>query len=160
MNMEPIVSSETSAIRIQTPENYPKRNKLHLEHGESLKTLWLGLHSDTFTLRDEWPNTTRQQVTLPPRTFIQNLLEEPTRELRPLSCSCGLFSFLPLIANQDTRMTAQKRHQEISFSGHRIIIRNPPLIREVKGRWYTHRELGGVYLTTTFVEAFLLRQSN
>jgi len=38
MKMEPIVSSETSAIRIQTPGNYPKRNKLHLEHGESLKT--------------------------------------------------------------------------------------------------------------------------
>jgi len=39
MKMEPIVSSETSAIRTQTPGNYPKRNKLHLEHGESLKTI-------------------------------------------------------------------------------------------------------------------------
>ena len=38
MKMEPIVSSETSAIRTQTPGNYPKRNKLHLEHDESLKT--------------------------------------------------------------------------------------------------------------------------
>ena len=38
MKMEPIVSCETSAIRTQTPGNYPKRNKLHLEHGESLKT--------------------------------------------------------------------------------------------------------------------------
>ena len=38
MKMEPIVSSETSAIRTQTPGNYPKGNKLHLEHGESLKT--------------------------------------------------------------------------------------------------------------------------
>jgi len=38
MKMELIVSSETSAIRTQTPGNYPKRNKLHLEHGESLKT--------------------------------------------------------------------------------------------------------------------------
>ena len=38
MKMEPIVSSETSAIRTQTPGNYPKRNKLHLEHGESLRT--------------------------------------------------------------------------------------------------------------------------
>jgi len=27
-----------SAIRNQKPGNYPKRNKLHLEHGESLKT--------------------------------------------------------------------------------------------------------------------------
>jgi len=27
-----------TAIRTQTPGNYPKRNKLHLEHGESLKT--------------------------------------------------------------------------------------------------------------------------
>jgi len=41
MKMEPIVSSETSAIRTQTPGNYPKRNKLHLEHGESLKTNFL-----------------------------------------------------------------------------------------------------------------------
>jgi len=38
MKMEPIVSSETSTIRTQTPGNYPKRKKLHLEHGESLKT--------------------------------------------------------------------------------------------------------------------------
>ena len=38
MKMEPIVSSETSAIRTLTPGNYPKRNKLHLERGESLKT--------------------------------------------------------------------------------------------------------------------------
>jgi len=38
MKMEPIVSSETSAIRTQTPGNHPKRNKLHLEHGESLRT--------------------------------------------------------------------------------------------------------------------------
>jgi len=29
MKMEPIVSSETSAIKTQTPGNYPKRNKLH-----------------------------------------------------------------------------------------------------------------------------------
>jgi len=32
------VSSETSAVRTQRLGNYPKRNKLHLEHGESLKT--------------------------------------------------------------------------------------------------------------------------
>jgi len=38
MKMEPIVSSETSSIRTQTPGNYPKRNNLHLEHGESLRT--------------------------------------------------------------------------------------------------------------------------
>ena len=42
MKMEPTVSSETSAIRTQTPGNYPKRNKLHLEHGESLKTRTFG----------------------------------------------------------------------------------------------------------------------
>jgi len=38
MKMEPIASSETSAIKSQTPGNYPKRNKLHLQHGESLRT--------------------------------------------------------------------------------------------------------------------------
>src|SRR5215468_3425225 len=36
--MELISGSETSATRTLTPGNYPKRNKLHLEHGESLKT--------------------------------------------------------------------------------------------------------------------------
>jgi len=30
MKMEPIVSSETSAVRTQTPGNYPKRNNLRL----------------------------------------------------------------------------------------------------------------------------------
>ena len=38
MKMEPIRSSETSAIKTQTPGNYPKRNILQLKHGESLKT--------------------------------------------------------------------------------------------------------------------------
>jgi len=38
MKMEPTVSSETSATGTQTPGNYSKRNTLHLEHGESLKT--------------------------------------------------------------------------------------------------------------------------
>ena len=35
MKMEPIVSSETSAIRTQTPGNYPKRN--NLQSGLSLR---------------------------------------------------------------------------------------------------------------------------
>jgi len=43
MKMEPTVSSKTSAIRTQTPGNYPKRNKLHLEHGKSLKTTLLNI---------------------------------------------------------------------------------------------------------------------
>ena len=38
MKMEPIRSSETSAIKTHTPGNYPKRNILQLKHGESLKT--------------------------------------------------------------------------------------------------------------------------
>ena len=32
MKMEPTASSETSAIRTQTPGNYPKRNKLQFQH--------------------------------------------------------------------------------------------------------------------------------
>jgi len=38
MKMEQIEGSETSAIRTQTPGNYPKENILHIEHGESLKS--------------------------------------------------------------------------------------------------------------------------
>ena len=38
MKMELIEGSETSAIRTQTPGNYPKENILHIEHGESLKS--------------------------------------------------------------------------------------------------------------------------
>ena len=58
MKMEPIVSSETSAIRTQTPGNYPKRNKLHLEHGESLKTrkkILLENHSTIKMMNDKTP---------------------------------------------------------------------------------------------------------
>ena len=38
MKMELIEGSETSAISIVTPGNYPKENILHTEHGESLKS--------------------------------------------------------------------------------------------------------------------------
>jgi len=38
LKMEPIEGSETSDFRTQTPENYPKENILHKEHGESLKS--------------------------------------------------------------------------------------------------------------------------
>ena len=38
MKMEPIRSSETSAIKTRTPENYPKRKILQLKNGENLKT--------------------------------------------------------------------------------------------------------------------------
>jgi len=37
MKMELIEGSETSAISIVTPGNYPKENILHTGHGESLK---------------------------------------------------------------------------------------------------------------------------
>ena len=37
MKMEPIESSETSAIKTRTPGNYPKENTTYIEHGESLK---------------------------------------------------------------------------------------------------------------------------
>jgi len=44
--MEPIVSSETLAVRTQTPGSYPKRKKLNLEHSKNLKTRmsWNILH--------------------------------------------------------------------------------------------------------------------
>jgi hypothetical protein len=37
--MELIEGSETSAISIVTPGNYPKENILHTGHGESLKLM-------------------------------------------------------------------------------------------------------------------------
>ena len=38
--MEQIECSETSAYKIQTPENYPEESIQHSEHGESLKS-WM-----------------------------------------------------------------------------------------------------------------------
>jgi hypothetical protein len=38
MKMEPIESSETSANNTQTPGTYSKESKLHLKHGENLKS--------------------------------------------------------------------------------------------------------------------------
>ena len=46
MKMEVIEGSEMSAIRTQTPGNYPKENILHIEHGESLKSRMTILDSD------------------------------------------------------------------------------------------------------------------
>jgi hypothetical protein len=37
IKMEQIECSETSAYKIQTPENHPEENIQHTEHGESLK---------------------------------------------------------------------------------------------------------------------------
>ena len=45
MKKELIEGSETSAIRTQTPGNYPKENILHIEHGESLKSRILVINS-------------------------------------------------------------------------------------------------------------------
>jgi len=38
MKMEQTECSETSACKIQTPENYPEERIQHLEHGENLKS--------------------------------------------------------------------------------------------------------------------------
>jgi len=38
MKMEQAECSETSAYKIQTPENYPEENIQHSEQGESLKS--------------------------------------------------------------------------------------------------------------------------
>jgi len=55
MIMELIEGSETSAISIVTPGNYPKENILHTGHGESLKSIkvhvvsfLLGIRFQTF----------------------------------------------------------------------------------------------------------------
>ena len=36
--MEPTLSSETSAFKLQTPGKFPKEHRLHSKHGESLET--------------------------------------------------------------------------------------------------------------------------
>jgi len=38
MKMEQVEGSETSDIRTKTPGNYPKKNILHIEHGERVKS--------------------------------------------------------------------------------------------------------------------------
>ena len=38
MKMELLVSSETSALKAQTPEDYPKDTIRHSTHGESFKS--------------------------------------------------------------------------------------------------------------------------
>jgi hypothetical protein len=45
MKMEQTACSETSAYKIQTPENYPEENIQHREHGESLKSRMVSLFS-------------------------------------------------------------------------------------------------------------------
>ena len=52
MKMELIEGSETSAISIVTPGNYPNENILHTEHGESLKSRICRY----FLIREFWKN--------------------------------------------------------------------------------------------------------
>jgi len=70
MKIEPIVSSETSAIRTQTPGNYPKRNNLHLENGESLRT--------RFTINNFSQN---MLVQIPTYTEIQQVDHNPSQSI-------------------------------------------------------------------------------
>ena len=51
MKMELIEGSETSAISIVTPGNYPKENILHTGHGESLKSRNILFISDIYFLK-------------------------------------------------------------------------------------------------------------
>jgi len=65
VKIELTVSSETSAIRIQTPGNYPKRTKLHLEHGERLKTrlyIFLLLIYRVFMKAKSWKKIFRSTI--------------------------------------------------------------------------------------------------
>jgi hypothetical protein len=68
MKMEPIRSSETSAIKTQTPGNYPKRNILQLKHGESLKTtsqmkfIQRNVVSSEYTINEYVHNVLRQKL--------------------------------------------------------------------------------------------------
>ena len=57
------MSYETSAIRTQTPGNYPKRNKLRLEHGESLKTRIIQYYFRTSFFGRNFTTTFRLQRT-------------------------------------------------------------------------------------------------
>jgi len=55
MKMEPIVSSETSAIRTQTPGNYPKSNNLRTIHSKFSKGyiyIYIYTHTHTHTHRE------------------------------------------------------------------------------------------------------------
>jgi len=56
--MEPIVSSETSAIRTQTPGNYPKRNKLQLIYNLPSKGLKGKMNEFLLSLSAEAPHLT------------------------------------------------------------------------------------------------------
>jgi len=82
MKMEPTVSSETSAIRTQTPGNYPKRKKLHLEHGESSKTRRIKLVCGCFLLIVFTGH-------IPAASIIQNFtgLDEMNKPVSGLPCN-------------------------------------------------------------------------
>jgi len=102
MKMEPIVSSETSAIRTQTPGNYPKRNKLHLEHGESLKTR-ISLYVDTCiyqiclsSCHDTFDNCGRESEEVFPQLsrHEKNRIQDTATDVATLSVLTVILAFL------------------------------------------------------------------
>ena len=150
--MELTVTSETSAIRTQTPVNYPKRDKLRLEHGESLKTImhtfiarrnWLNRKSPMWRSRTSVRDTT--SATKPDVAFHRIrcgiLFEKPVERASVSWCSSGtvtLFlraqisfcTYLPvkiLIRNFDT--VHWRRMDKISWTDH---VRNDEVLLRVK----------------------------
>ena len=57
MKIEQTERSETSAYKIQTPENYPEESIQHLEHGESLKSRQCILSNSTSVTKSGLFNT-------------------------------------------------------------------------------------------------------
>jgi len=94
MKMEPIVSSETSAIRTKTPENYPKRNNLQIEspirfiisYGIGVSTLTYIMYLLLYFLRVNVSNTVLSDVDLANAVYLLLFFFEAL-------VSCFLFSF-------------------------------------------------------------------
>ena len=104
--MEPTVSSETSAIRTQTPGNYPKENKLHLEHDESLKTriIWINrtlgqVHIPLYASYADIPKINYK--IFPQNSAIPERLKDVYNSVFETENSTQMLFLFPLIANSE-----------------------------------------------------------
>ena len=74
MKMEQTDCSETSAYKIQTPENYPEENTQHSEYGESLKSRSIFLSTRPMTM-EQSSETSAYKIQMPgdhPKEIIEH----------------------------------------------------------------------------------------
>ena len=115
MKMEPIGSSETSAIKTQTPGNYPKRNKLHklssnpLAVANAFNSYFSSVAENLLIINFSGKNTTNNND---PVTYLQKNLGQLSSSMKLNNTTMHEIDKIIHSWNVKIPMAVMKYHQE------------------------------------------------